>query len=240
MQRLPERDYMSVLDARTEEELKRRIVRVTHQLGFRTVTAMVVVDHVHRPTEFASIDNGPADYQELANDESLAQRDPVMQHCKHHSLPIVWNQSTYVTAGQADKWEMQAAYGYRHGIAVAMHMPKGRHFMLALDREEPLPADQNVITQAVAAVQLFAVYAEDAASRLLRSTERAPEHAALTTRELETLRWTMEGKTAWEIGRILGIAENTVIRHAANASRKLDCTSKHHAVVKALRYGLIW
>ena len=52
-------------------------------------------------------------------------------------------------------------------------------------------------------------------------------------------RWTMEGKTAWELSRILGISEQTVVRHLNNATHKLNCVNKHHAVVKALRLGLI-
>ena len=31
-----------------------------------------------------------------------------------------------------------------------------------------------------------------------------PSAAALTPRELEALRWTMAGKTAWEVGAVLG------------------------------------
>ena len=61
----------------------------------------------------------------------------------------------------------------------------------------------------------------------------------LTPRELEALRWTMEGKTAWEVGEILGITEQTAVRHLNNATRKLDCVNKHHAVVKAMRLGLL-
>ena len=61
----------------------------------------------------------------------------------------------------------------------------------------------------------------------------------LTPRELECLRWTMEGKTAWELGRILGISEQTAVRHVNNAAHKLDAVNKHHAVVKALRFGLL-
>jgi DNA-binding CsgD family transcriptional regulator len=90
-----------------------------------------------------------------------------------------------------------------------------------------------------ASLQLYAVHAHEAAMRVLLPAVPAPEAPSLTPRELEILHWTMEGKTAWEIGLILGIAENTVIRHAHSASVKLGCTSKHHAVVKALRLGLI-
>jgi hypothetical protein len=49
----------------------------------------------------------------------------------------------------------------------------------------------------------------------------------------------MEGKTAWEVGSILGISEQTAVRHLSNATHKLDCVNKHHAVVKALRVRLI-
>jgi DNA-binding CsgD family transcriptional regulator len=67
----------------------------------------------------------------------------------------------------------------------------------------------------------------------------AEDHVPLTRRELECLRWTSLGKTAWEVGRILGIAEHTAARHLHHASKKLGCVSKHQAVSRAQRLGLI-
>lgn len=64
-------------------------------------------------------------------------------------------------------------------------------------------------------------------------------HSPLTPRELECLRWTFTGKTAWEVAHILGISEATAARHLNSATRKLDCVNKHQAVLKALRLGLI-
>jgi DNA-binding CsgD family transcriptional regulator len=49
----------------------------------------------------------------------------------------------------------------------------------------------------------------------------------------------MEGKTAWEVGQILGISERTAVLHVNNAMHKLDSVNKHQAVLKALRLGLI-
>jgi DNA-binding CsgD family transcriptional regulator len=68
---------------------------------------------------------------------------------------------------------------------------------------------------------------------------RDPDLPSLTPRELKTLRWTMEGKTAWEVGALLGISERTAVLHVTNAMHKLGCCSKHQAVLKALRLGLI-
>ncbi|HJV63475.1 MAG TPA: helix-turn-helix domain-containing protein [Albitalea sp.] len=74
---------------------------------------------------------------------------------------------------------------------------------------------------------------------LLACESPPPDYSAVTARELECLRWTAEGKTAWEVGRILGISAQTAARHLNNAARKLGCVSKHQAVVKALRTKLI-
>jgi len=91
----------------------------------------------------------------------------------------------------------------------------------------------------VAELQLFAVHAQDAAQRILTPAPIDPAAPSLTPRELETLRWTMEGKTAWEVGVLLGISERMAALHVNNATHKLDCVNKHQAVLKALRLGLI-
>ena len=75
--------------------------------------------------------------------------------------------------------------------------------------------------------------------RLLVPTAMQPERPALTPRELEALRWTMDGKTAWEVGAVMGISERTAVLHVNNAMHKLGCVNKHQAVLKALRLGLI-
>lgn len=77
------------------------------------------------------------------------------------------------------------------------------------------------------------------ATCLLACESGPPDHRSLTPRELECLRWTAEGKTAWEVGQILGISAQTAARHLSNATQKLGCVNKHHAVVQALRMKLI-
>jgi DNA-binding CsgD family transcriptional regulator len=231
--------YSSVLQARNREEFREEVVRFGRALGFDTVTAVAVVDHGLGRSEFITVDNTPKEFLGVFNDPTAMRRDPVMQHCKRQSLPIIWDQATYTSQGQGELWEEQARYGYQTGIAMALHLPEGRHFMLGVDRDRPLPSDRNALTRVVADLQLFAVHALDAAMRILVPSDPATETATLTPRELESLRWTMDGKTAWEVGTILGISERTAVLHLNNAMRKLGCVNKHQAVLKALRLGLI-
>ena len=231
--------YTSVLEARSRDEFREAVVRFTQELGFETVSAMTVVDHGLGRSEFITVDNTPENFVDTFVDPQLGRRDPVMQHCKRHCMPIIWDQSTYIAGGAIDLWEHQAQYGYNTGIAMALHLPEGRHFQIGVDRDRPLPADLGELQRVVADLQLFAVHAQDAALRLLLPTDQQPERPSLTPREIEALNWTMEGKTAWEVGQILGISERTAVLHVNNAMHKLGCVNKHQAVLKALRLGLI-
>jgi DNA-binding CsgD family transcriptional regulator len=61
----------------------------------------------------------------------------------------------------------------------------------------------------------------------------------LTGREREVLTWVAQGKSAWEIGEILGIVKRTVDEHAASAFRKLGAVNRAQAVAIAIRDRLI-
>lgn len=232
-------DYQSVLEATNQEQFRSVVIRFAQQLGFDKVSAMVAVDRVGGEPEFVAVHNTPLAFQQTFDDVSVGKRDPVSQHCRRNTVPIIWGQQTYLQSNAIELWEHQAHFGYCNGIAMALHLPEGRHFLLGVDRDQALPTDGGELTRIVADLQLFAVHAQDTALRVLVSEESRPELPALTPRELEVLRWTMDGKTTGEISLLLGIGDRTTVFHLQNAMQKLHCNSKHVAVVKALRLGLI-
>ena len=234
--------FQSVLEAKNRDEFREEIVRFAQDLGFSTVSATVIIDRGPGNADFFSVDNAPQAYYDTFLDPDQGKKDPVMQHCKRHSIPIIWSQSTYIESGKAHMWEEQARFGYKTGIALALHLPEGKHFLMGVDRPDSLPGDAAGLTRLVADLQLFAIHAQEAAWRVFLPTMLegdATRLPSLTPRELECLRWTMEGKTAWEVGGILGISERTAVLHLNNAMHKMDCNNKHQAVLKALRLGLI-
>jgi DNA-binding CsgD family transcriptional regulator len=231
--------FQAVLEVTSREELQNEVIRFAQHLGFRFVSATSVFDRPHDFPEFVTVDNTPDAYR--AKFESLEWQagNPVTQHFKRSSCPIIWNQDTYVAAGAGEHWEEQATFGYCSGIGMALHLPEGRHFFLGVDLDRPLPKNSDLVTRMVADLQLFTVYAQEAASRVLLPTPIEAEKPILTPREVEALRWTYEGKTAWEVGKILGITERTAVFHVNNAMHKLGCISKHQAAVRADRMGLL-
>jgi DNA-binding CsgD family transcriptional regulator len=61
----------------------------------------------------------------------------------------------------------------------------------------------------------------------------------LTARQIECLRWAQEGKTAGEIGRIMGISPRTVESYLAIAYGKLRVRTRVQAVIRARALGLL-
>jgi len=131
--------YLSVLEATNREELKIELVRFATELGFDIIGASAVIDRFQIDPVFISVDNTPVGFVDAFYDRSHGKRDPVSQHCKINSAPIIWDQSTYVAVGQGERWEHQASFGYRCGISLALHLPAGRHFFFGVDRYQPLP-----------------------------------------------------------------------------------------------------
>ncbi|WP_372784789.1 response regulator transcription factor [Phenylobacterium sp.] len=74
----------------------------------------------------------------------------------------------------------------------------------------------------------------------MQSLPNAPRRQAetttvgiLTLRQLECLYWAQEGKSATDIGQLVGISGRTVERHLFNACRTLGVRTRIQAAIKA-------
>jgi DNA-binding CsgD family transcriptional regulator len=74
---------------------------------------------------------------------------------------------------------------------------------------------------------------------LIESADPQAGTRSLTPRELEVLTWAAQGKSAWEIGVILGITKRTVDEHIHTAMRKLEAANRTQAVAIAVRDHII-
>lgn len=238
----PGMDYQQLIDVGLSEDFEsfeRRLVATADAMGFPIISGMLmrgVLKDSHR--QITTYGNTPSGYLEAATDRDDALRDPVVDHLMTQTVPVVYDQATYTEAGVGELWEIQAPYGYRTGIAVKLHLPGDKHFVLGVDREEALPSGTPLMHM-VAGLQLLAAHALTAADRLLSPKLATADLPKLTKREVDVLSWTAQGKTAWEVSVILGMSEKTVNFHLGNAMRKLEVTSKHQAVLKCVAAGIL-
>jgi DNA-binding CsgD family transcriptional regulator len=234
-------DLLDVSQARDEGDFKHLLLKEMAEMDFERVVAVLRLEDEHgRKITDRIVHNLPGAYVEMATDRHGATHDPCLRQQLSMHAPAVYDRQTFVDHGASELWERAAPFGMRTGIAVSLHLPRNRKFVLSLDRHRALPSDEETLARLLADVQLLAVYAQGAAHRLFElepaCTRRVPR---LTPREMEVLSWTKAGKSSWEIGRVLSMSENTVNFHVKNAVRKLSAVNRRDAVVKAISLGIL-
>lgn len=232
--------YLDVASSRDLPTFKRRLEEFAQRLDFPLFNATLVLEQPTAKPIIVALRNTPAAFEEFTADPKAAARDPMLQRVKTATAPIVYDQAMYVNHSAGDLWEEQAPHGFHTGIAMALHLSGGRHFILGVDRAEPLPANPDNLIRLMADFQLLAVFAQETALRLLTPQSNTPSPLpTLSAREQEILKWTLTGKSNHVIGQLLSISLSTVNFHLRSAMGKLGVSSKHHAAAKASAMGLI-
>jgi len=233
------RQCLEILHAKTVKDFVRISGKMAQSMGFHSMGALIVIDHTATFSEFRSVTDAPTEYLPIFEDTHSAKLDPVTQHCKQSASPIVWDQETYVSAGRADFWEHQAEFGYRSGVGVAMHLPRGRHFMLGFDSDKRSCVTAKAKLGLTLDFLTFTSYAQAAAFDLCLPYPQSPKPDAPAKGELDALQRSMDGLSDWEVGDAMGISETEVLLRLRRAMFKLGCATRYEAALRALKLGLV-
>lgn len=167
--------------------------------------------------------------------------DPVVMHCREHTTPLVWSADGPV--GERNRrcpsfFHDAVDFGLKSGISTPVHGLGCQWGLLSVAGSEARVTDRRAQLHQIAGVQLLATFTHEVGHRFATTPQTAAS-VHLTARELECLRWAAEGKTGWEIGRLLGISERTVVFHVENAAHKLGVFGRRQAVARAIALQLI-
>lgn len=163
--------------------------------------------------------------------------DPVLQSLSSRlSTTQTWEQ-TYSQASsqkQLEFIEEARSFGLTHGITTGMLDRKrgyGTFFSFA-------GGEANNTKRYVKFVEYLLPHLHRI---LIANTHTTmPNHTkSLSPREMTVLLWMKEGKTNWEIARIVGVTERTVRFHVESIFMKLDASSRTQAVAVALEHKLL-
>lgn len=171
---------------------------------------------------------------------SCGMKDPTFDYARHYSVAILWDALAAHKFIGVDSKKVACflkeahASGIENCLSIPMHGLGPVCAMLTLASQNPKHRLGEWCLGAEAT--LLAMYVHQAASALI---EKPSTYPALTTRELECLRWAAEGKGAWDIASLLGITERTVFFHLTNACTKLGVATRQQAVAQALVMGLL-
>ena len=163
--------------------------------------------------------------------------DPVLLQTPLQSGPLVWDDmlGERLSPKQRRILIESREAGLFNGVSIPLHGPRGETYVVSLAAERAMePHPEHHSTLQLLAAQFLIAY-----SRVKRRQATGPDCPRITDRERECLTWTARGKSAWAIGKILGVSEHTVNFHLKQSMAKLGASNRMQAVVSALRLGLI-
>jgi DNA-binding CsgD family transcriptional regulator len=189
------------------------------------------------------IDNYPVEWTKLYMEKNYIKKDPTVVFCMRHSTPIRWDKfSSMGELGKGAYKELMqeaAEHGLVSGYSLPLWSPSGEFAVFSLASRKEIGDMMDVFAQSLPFAQLFANAILETLLTQMAEDFAVNRQVVLTKREKECLFWACEGKTTWEMSKILNVSERTVIFHLNNTVEKLGANNRQHAVAKAILYGFI-
>lgn len=140
---------------------------------------------------------------------------------------------TELSRPQQKLFDEAATFGIRHGFTVPIHDGRSLAARMTFASDERRPPFERCINEHARVIQLMALYFHALARRKF-APARVVDGVVLSPREFECLQWVAQGKSAWEIGCILGISRRTAAFPLDNAKAKLGVHSICQAVARLI------
>jgi LuxR family transcriptional regulator, quorum-sensing system regulator CciR len=234
----------------TPRELDNLLASVTAEMGFDyyalihhvDLTAMNTRELTHMADgSLVALTNYPEGWVEAYVARNIVVNDPVHLASHRTNVGFRWDEVDRLipvtTEHRAIRDDTLRA-GIDAGYTVPANVPGEANgsCSFAMRRGASLP-EQNL-----AMAQLVGSFAFQAARTLVLGAKHkaaAAEPAPLSHRQLECVLLVGRGKTDWEIGKILGISEETVKHHLKQAREHYDVPKRVQVVMRAVYEGQI-
>ncbi|HVV01883.1 MAG TPA: LuxR C-terminal-related transcriptional regulator [Verrucomicrobiae bacterium] len=176
----------------------------------------------------------PSKFVEEYSDRNFVESDPFIPQLIHGNFPVVWRNEILNPGSPAERdlKILRRDLAIDHVCAIPIHGPAGYHGCFAA-----IGLDHDASSDELSMLHLVAQYTFAAAYSFSAPSDR--KFSNLTPRERQVLHWMAQGKSAWEIGKILDISHRTVNEHTQSILAKLNAVKREQAVAIAARERLI-
>lgn len=224
--------------APTPEDLLAEFKRFGRRAGFATIA----IGELPRPAvPFEQLffrSNWPDWWYGVYADEGLAGRDACVDYARQGVTPATWSELGQDQAEDAHLWRalhLASDHGWKQGIAIPIHGVGYRGVTVIAGETRDLPLRTRT------ALQLLGIAAHERMKELLAPERTLPvrEMPRLSPGEADCIAWLMMGKSDWEIGEILGIAESTAHWRIEQAKKKFGVKTRAQLTALAVHHGYV-
>lgn len=225
--------------ATNSDELRVEMDKFAREMGFENFTYVLSINVPSLKPQQYVLNGYPKEWLERYLSKGYFKVDPLIRYMQNTTLPAIWNDQMFHDGKSKEFWEEARAFGLDGGVSFSVHEMLGVRGVFSIARDKPLDLRGMDLAALVGRGQMFASLLHHAVVRLELPKLLPEQSTVLTAREQECLKWSAEGKTAWEIGQILNITERTAVFHINNVIQKLGAANKTQAIVRAVALKLV-
>jgi len=221
------------------DDLRAETANFAKQMGFEHFVYALTISVPSLKQQHYVINGFPREWFKRYMARSYFTLDPVVRHAQISSLPVTWTDPAFHDCKYAEFWDEARSLGLSAGLSFTVREQPGVTGILSLARDKKIELPCVDLAALIGRAQMFASMLHQAVVRIDLPNLLPEQNVALTPREREWLKWSADGKTAWEISRILNITERTVVFHVNHVIQKLGASNKVQAIVRAIALKLV-
>lgn len=225
--------------AQTEEinTAYRISLNFVRNLGYKFCAFSTILNNNQTSCFTLNLNNFPGTWNNQYEQNNTHRVDPIAAHCDHSTLPVLWSEEFFSKTPWL--WQVLQQHGLQHGWSqVIRDEESGLRSVLSLVRSH-CPISAYELYENLGFTVFINRHLHALALRAFPNKPAGPQTALLSRREVEVLKLSADGKTAFEISRILSLSERTINFHVHRAIEKLGVNNKIAAVIAATRSGAI-
>jgi len=182
-------------------------------------------------------DNFPKAWRNYYDSNSLAKVDPIVRYCLNNNSSITWSelQEDSCSSVELNIFKEAKEKGLASGFSIPIHGSGNQFGILTMASSAIKTPDELFMPSIMAQTLVPAI--QDAINRLV--SHDMQERPSLTAREIESLKWASEGKSGWDMSKIMNCSERTIIFHMNNAREKLNANNRTQTIAKAIWLGYL-
>ncbi|MDB5580811.1 MAG: hypothetical protein JWR80_5987 [Bradyrhizobium sp.] len=225
-----------------EFQLRDLLATITKSLGFEQFALVNHVDLAGPPSGAMVLMSYNEGWVERAITKRYFVDDPIHAASTRTVTGFLWRdvpRMLSLSSRQTQILDEARAFGLCEGLTVPVHSPGEYRGTCSFGRRAFIDLSASLL----GAAQLVAMFAFEAARRLVRDRWRHPDDLPivprLSQRQLECVALVACGRGDAEIAHILGLSEPTVHQHINEAMRRYGVRKRPQLVVRALFDGQI-
>lgn len=229
----------SIIEAQSSEELLSEISSVAKKCGFEHVLIGTQWLDSRGELCYDVLSGYPSEWQARYAEQGYMKIDPTVSYCQTNLRPLIWTANHFNRAGCMELFEEARGAGLSFGMSIPIHDAAGAKTMVSLTRDQAFDEDSREAERLEKIGLILGNIAHVTYRRLIMPQIQGALPKKLTSNEITALRWVANGKTSWETGCIMQIAEPTVVFHLNNAMKKLNVVNRPQAIAAAFRLRLL-